>query len=375
MSYSPTVALAGCASYEQADVDAAVEEAVQSVGGMGAFVAPGQRVLVKPNLLMPRAPEDAVTTHPAVVEAVLKLVNAAGGQPIVGDSPGLISQGIENVWSTTGMAEVCARQGAELVSFETAGVERKTIRGRDVHVAKVVADADVVISVPKLKTHTITVLTCAVKNTYGCLPGMSKADWHSKLPKPSTFQALMVDVFEAVRPALSIVDAVVGMEGDGPSAGRPKPLGFVAAGQDAVALDMVCGEICGLKPPRMLYLKLAAERGLGVADLAAIRVAGSTVDELRPAEFLPARTTVLRYVPEFLLNLVSHFVWVRPGFGDACERCGKCIEKCPADALVMGDDRPVLDKAKCIECFCCHEICPESAVFVDLSFVAKFFAR
>ncbi len=373
MTAGAAVALERCASYD--DADAAVRRAVDRLGGMAAFVQPGQRVLVKPNLLMPRPPEAAVTTHPAVVGAVIDLVQEAGGRVVVGDSPGLISDGIENVWRETGLAAACERRGAELVSFETAGVERRVVRGREIHLSKQVVDADVVISVPKLKTHQITLLTCAVKNTYGCLPGMSKADWHRRLPKPRRFEELLVDVFEAVRPALSVVDAVTAMEGDGPSAGRPKPLGFVAAGADAAALDAVCAAVIGLKPEQIGFLRIAAARGLGETDLGRIRCEGASPEELKPKDFALARASALRFAPEFLLNLISPFVWVRPGFGDACKQCGECLAKCPVGALTMGEDRPVLDADKCIECFCCHEICPESAVFVQLSFLARFFAR
>ena len=374
MSQDATVALARCASYDAAAVDEAVSAALEPLGGIGAFVKPGQRVLVKPNLLLPRPPEDAVTTHPAVAAAVLRLVKEAGGQAVLGDSPGLISHGIENVWRDTGMAQACEEAGVEAVSFETAGVARVVVRGRELHVSRAVADADVVISLPKLKTHTITVFTCAVKNVYGALPGMSKADWHSRLPKPQAFQALLVDVLEAVRPELSIVDAVVGMEGDGPSAGSPKPFGFVAASADPVALDATCARILGFTPEKILWLRLAQERGLGAIDADRIRTEGVDPDQLRPESFRPARTTSLRFVPEFLLNLASPFVWVRPGFGPDCEQCGQCVTKCPADALAMGASRPELDKDKCIECFCCHEICPASAVTVELSFVAKLLA-
>ena len=375
MSDRSQVALQRCASYDPATLDAAVDALVAALGGMERFVQPGQRVLVKPNLLMPRPPDAAVTTHPGVVAAVIRLVKAAGGTPVVGDSPGLVTHGIENVWAVTGMTEVCERAGVELVSFETAGVERIEVGPRVLHVSKAVAEADVIISLAKLKTHGMTALTAAVKNLYGTLPGMSKADWHSRLPKPSSFQGLLVDVLEAVRPALSIVDAVVGMEGDGPSAGSPKPLGFLAASADSVALDATCADIVGLQPDRIRYLQVAAARGLGVADLSQIQFVGPPLDALRPASFQPARTTPLRFVPEFMLNLVSPFVWVRPGFGPACQRCGECLDKCPASALAMGETGPVLDKHKCIECFCCHEICPVSAVSVELSFLAKFWAK
>ena len=375
MSDRSQVALQRCASYDPATLDAAVDALVAALGGMERFVQPGQRVLVKPNLLMPRPPDAAVTTHPGVVAAVIRLVKAAGGTPVVGDSPGLVTHGIENVWAVTGMTEVCERAGVELVSFETAGVERIEVGPRVLHVSKAVAEADVIISLAKLKTHGMTALTAAVKNLYGTLPGMSKADWHSRLPKPSTFEGLLVDILAAVRPTLSLVDAVVGMDGDGPSAGEPKALGFLAAGVDPVALDAVCASIVGFAPRKIRHLKMADERGLGTLDLSRIETLGATMDELRPESFRPARARALQFVPEFLLNLVRPWVWVRPGFGPGCKRCGQCVDKCPAGALEMGETSPVLDAHKCIECFCCHEICPESAVYMHLSLLARLFVK
>ena len=375
MSEKPIVSLQRCASYDGSVVDAAVQELVSAVGGMGSFVQPGERVLIKPNLLMPKEPDAAVTTHPALVAAAIRLVKAAGATPVVGDSPGLVTHGIENVWRETGMSQVCEEAGVQLVSFEAAGAERVTIGARVLHISKVVSDADVVISLPKLKTHSMTMLTCAVKNLYGALPGMSKADWHSRLPKPSTFQGLLVDVLDAVRPALTIADAVVGMEGDGPSAGKPKALGFLAASADPVALDAICATILGLPPRKIRYLNMAEQRGIGVADVGRIETVGVSPEQLQPDAFRPARTSALQFVPEFLLNMVRPFVWVRPGFGPGCKLCGQCVEKCPAGALELGETSPVLDASKCIECFCCHEICPESAVYLHLSLLARLLVR
>lgn len=371
----PVVSLERCPSYDPPIVRDAVRAAVELLGGIRRFVRTGQRVLLKPNLLVPRPPEDAITTHPALVAAMIALVQSVGATPVVGDSPGLVTQGIENVWRETGMAAVCEEAGVELLSFEAAGAEAVQVAGRTLHLSKAVTEADVVISLPKLKTHTMTVLTCAVKNLYGTLPGLGKADWHAKLPKPSTFQLLLVDVLEAARPALTVVDAVIGMEGDGPSAGSPKALGFLAASADPVALDTVCAHVVGLPADRIRYLAAAHERGLGVADMERIEIAGESPARLRPDEFRPARTTALQFVPEFLLDLVKPLVWVRPGFGAGCKQCGECVRKCPAGALTRGETAPVLDEDRCIECFCCHEICPESAVELRLSWVVRLFTK
>ena len=375
MSSDTRVSLQRCASYDAEAVTASLEALLGPLGGMGAFVGEGERVLLKPNLLLPSAPDAAVTTHPAIVAGVISAVKSAGAVPVVGDSPGLITHGIENIWRETGMAQVCEDAGVELVSFETAGAERIETAGQVLHISKAVTDADVVISLPKLKTHSMTVLTSAVKNLYGTLPGMSKGDWHARLPKPSTFQGLLVDVLEAARPDLSIVDAVVGREGDGPSSGEPKELGFLAAGTDPVALDAVSASLVGLDPRKIRYLCMAQERGLGVMDEEGIEIVGAQRGELQPESFRPARTSKLQYLPEFLLNVIKRWVWVRPGFMPECKLCGECVQKCPANALAMGEHHPLLDSDRCIECFCCHEICHESAVELRLSLLARLFSR
>ena len=365
------VSIERCNSYDRAVVTEAVRRAVDGVGGMARFVSRGARVLIKPNLLSAKPPERAVTTHPEIVRAVALLVLEAGGVPQVGDSPAAAYRGIENLWAETGMRGVCDELGVELVNFEKAGPVAVDGETMSFHIARHAVEADVIVSVPKLKTHGLCVMTGAIKNMYGTLPGMMKAEYHRTFTKPQTFNPILPELYRAVRPALSIMDAVVAMEGDGPAAGAPKQIGAVLASEDAVAVDAVCSELTRLSPRRVPAVRLAAERGVGVADLGQIDVIGCPIADVKPDEFRHARTTPLRFIPEFMLALARPFVWIRPRFGPRCEGCGLCAKKCPVQALHIENERPVLDANRCIECLCCHEICPAEAVEVDMSFLAR----
>jgi len=371
MKSNAVVCIERCDSYDRTAVRSAVQRAVDRLGGMERFVRPGARVLIKPNLLSAKTPDRAVTTHPEVVRAVAEMVLEAGAVPRIGDSPSAAYKGIEHLWQETGMRNVADELNVELVSFEKEAPVRVQAGGMEFYLARPVVEADAIVSLPKFKTHSLCVFTGAIKNLYGTLPGMMKAEYHRKFPKPQSFNPILPRLYEAVKPAVSIMDAVVGMEGDGPAAGAPKQIGAILASEDAVALDSVCAHIAGLDPLKVPALRLGAEQGIGVADLDRIRVVGTPMADVKPARFRLARTTPLRFLPEFLLALVRPFVWIRPRFGPACQGCGLCVKKCPVQALRLENKRPVLDANKCIECLCCHELCPSDAVDVDMSFLVK----
>ncbi len=268
------ISLIKCSSYQPEEVKAAVKRALDLLGGMSHFVQPGNKVLLKPNLLSAQPPEQAITTHPAVVEAVIELVKEAGGIPVLGDSPAGAIKSLDDFWSTTGMLEVCRRHDVELVSFERSGVYQKELNGKRYHIAKPVLDADVIINLPKLKTHSLTVMTGAVKNIYGVIPGLKKSMYHKQAPKPWEFSRLLVDIYALARPQLNIVDAIVGMEGFGPSAGRQRQLGMILAGSDGVAVDAWAAHLLGRKPLDIPTTKIAYRQNLGEADLGKIEAAG-----------------------------------------------------------------------------------------------------
>lgn len=354
-----------CTDYSVA-LDAALERLLAPLGGMTTFVRPGQSVLIKPNLLTDRPPEEAVTTHPALVRAIIRSVRACGGNPSVADSPASATK-LEQVWEKTGFRALCEAEGVPLLNLERAGAQPCTVDGISFHIAKPVLEADVLINVPKVKTHTLMTLTAAVKNLYGTLPGFQKAQMHVAFPHPAGFGRMLRAIHARVRPALNIADGIVGMEGEGPAAGRPVALGFLAASPDAEALDLALCRVLGINPAAVPYLD--ASRARESAPQPAVP---------RPASFRVPSTLGARLIPAPLVRLLGGLIWIRPDISEAaCIRCGRCVKACPAGALSLEPawKKPRLAPSRCIGCCCCHEICPEKAITMAQSPTVRLLRR
>ncbi len=377
-SVRPTVAVARCESYALPEVERAVRAVLEPFGGMAAFVRPGQKVLLKPNLLSAKEPDRAITTHPALIEVLAAAVREAGGEPTAGDSPGGAIRGVERVWRNTGMLELAERIGLPLVSFEAEGAVSMQGELASYMIARPVVEADVIVNVPKLKTHVLTLFTGCVKNTYGAIPGFGKARIHAQAPRPVPFSRHVVDVYSLVRPALHIMDAVVAMEGDGPSGGRPKHVGAILAGTDPVAVDAVAARMIGYRDGQVPTVRIAASKGLGEADPSKIAIVGDDPSSFDLADFELPRTGPFNLIPTFVVRALRPWIWIlpemSPEWGCRGDACGLCVRSCPVEAIEMRDGRPVVKKNVCVECLCCHEICPHEAVRVRLSWLAKRFS-
>ncbi|NIN01733.1 MAG: DUF362 domain-containing protein [candidate division Zixibacteria bacterium] len=367
------VSVVVCDDYTYPNVQSAVRASFGNLGGLGRFVKKDQKVLVKPNLLSAKDPSRAITTHPAVVRAVVEEVQKLGAVPILGDSPGGVDRGIRRVWENTKLAEVAGQTGAKLVPFESSGVyPRTTPEGKTYYIAKPVIDADVIISLAKLKTHTLTLMTCAVKNMFGSIPGFRKGQYHKEAPKPRDFARVIVDIFSLTRPHLTLVDAIVCMEKDGPSSGDPKYLGLLLSSTDAVALDMLASRIMGFKDGEIDTTSIAQERGLGPKSFDQIQILGEKLNEIPVPKFELPSNRLIKMIPSFLLGLVAPFVWVKPNIVDGnCINCNICVENCPTKSIRAGEKRPSFDYSNCINCMCCHELCPEKAIYLEKSRIAK----
>lgn len=376
-----TVSIAACADYTEANVTAAVEAALSPLGGMAAFVSPGQRVLLKVNLLAKAAPERAVTTHPALVSALIDSVRSAGGAPVVGDSPGGPNSlaSVRRVWSETGIAEVCSSKGVELVLFDD-DCARVRVDGefyQSFNIGRAVVDVDVVISVPKFKTHGFMMFTGAVKNLFGCIPGLEKAQCHLKVPDRDDFGSMLIDLMLACRPTLSIMDAVVGMEGEGPAGGDPRHVGAVLASPSGVCLDVVASAIAGLDPMEVYSNKAAARRGLGPSSVDEVEVIGTDWHTLAPPGYaLPARDVAAR-LPAWLAPWIRSWMTARPMLERAsdCTLCKTCQRSCPVGAISMSERGPVFDYSLCIRCYCCQELCPPQVIGLKVPVLANLATR
>ncbi len=353
------VALIRCEGYEGDLVFDAVKRAVDLIGGISSFVKPGMKVLLKPNLLSPRPPEDAVDTHPEVVRAVVQLVKSAGGMPMVGDSPGGFGKNIEEVFEASGMRRMAGEEKIGLVKFTSS----KFVEG--VPISRYVFDSDCFISIPKIKTHSITILTAALKNTFGTVTGLYKAGCHSRAPHPEDFARLIAKIHSVSRPHLNIIDGITAMEGDGPSVGDPIALNLIMAGVDAVAIDSLIALIIGLAPEDILVTKEAFHLGLGEMDPGRIEALGDDINGFVNEKFRLPQTTLLKFIPKAIMKGVSGFVKFKPYIDSRiCTRCNLCKISCPVSCITIEKDLCRIDYDKCVRCMCCHEVCPYKAISI-----------
>ena len=345
-----------CADYESA-LAPAFERLLAESALLGPQAVSGRRVLVKPNLLTDRTPDQAVTTHPALLRLVIRHLKSAGAIVSVGDSPASAAN-IRSVLERTGVGAVCKEEDVPFASFEQDGARACSVDGFDFALAGPVAEADLVVSLPKVKSHALTKLTAAVKNLYGAVPGYNKTTLHRIYPRPVEFGRLVQAIWRVLPPTVSIADAVVGMEGQGPANGRPVRLGFLAASADPFALDIALCNILHIKPESVPYLK-------GMVDLHAPHTAGDKVDV---ASFeIPAGSHLLDFLPASLTRMAAKVLWVRAKIdAKQCIGCGKCMKACPVGALARPDTQgrgvPVLRHRVCVGCACCHEVCPQGAI-------------
>ncbi len=372
------VSIQPVADYDPGRVLAAMRACLQPLGGMKAFVQPGWRVLLKLNLLGPFAVERGVTTHPAVVRAAILLAQEAGGRVFLGDSPAMGP--LAGVARACGLAPVLAETGAELLNFtephEFEVPHHKVVP--HLTLAKALLQADVVITLPKLKTHAQMTLTAALKNQYGCIPGALKSQWHFRLQQPEWLASLILDVNRVVRPALAIMDAVMAMEGSGPTSGQLRRVGALIASPDLAAADMLACHLIGLDPMRVPLLAAAREQGFGETHFERIRVIGDwqslCVPDFKRVEQVVDLLRLLP-LPRPALNWLRRQWTMRPQIIDGrCTRCGICEKGCPVTPSAIHPHAPPvgrLDDARCIRCYCCHEFCPSHAIELRAPWLAR----
>jgi uncharacterized protein (DUF362 family)/NAD-dependent dihydropyrimidine dehydrogenase PreA subunit len=336
------------------------------------FIRPGDRILLKPNLLSAKSPDRAVTTHPEIITAVGEMVLDCRGKVIIGDSPAGMAKNIRHFWEKTGIAAAASRLNAELVCFEDEGIRSFKAPDGYVSIADIALEADAVINLPKLKTHMLTRMTGAVKNMFGVVPGFRKSYLHSLAPEPLPFCRFVIAVYRQVIPALNIMDAVIAMEGNGPSSGKPTRIGAILVSQDALALDQVAARLIGENVRDLPMFQAAAEAGLWNPDENSLILLGDDLTELIPQDFKPPDASRLERIPSFIKNNLKRIFWIRPRADrNLCSSCGLCIENCPQQAMHFVKDVPKIDYNRCIKCSCCDEICPENAIYQQMSLLAK----
>ena len=380
--FMDTVSVLKCGAYEYKLVKQAIEQSFDNLGGIGTFIKPGDKVLLKLNLLMRKNPDDAVTTHSVFAKALAETVMEAGGIVTIADSPGgLYNETVlKSVYKGCKIEEIANELGVRLnydTSFETVPFpEGKTVKSFPI--IKPILDADVVITVPKLKTHMMTFYSGAVKNMFGAVPGIYKAEYHFSLPQKEDFCSMLVDLCQLTRPTLAIMDAVWGMEGEGPSGGIKKHIGAVLASANPYALDLAATALVGITPDEAPTIAESIARGLCPASVEGLRLVGDDFEAMKIHDLVkpPLGTPDFldrKWIPKRLSHALNAYLAPIPRFDtQICVGCGECMRRCPAKAIEMKDGYPQLTKQKCIHCFCCQELCPKKAIVSKRSALMKF---
>jgi len=371
-----TVSIVRCSDYS--NVKSSIKEALTLIGGLESIITPGKRVLLKPNVLAIRPPEDAVTTHPAVVSAMCELVKEAGGIPVIGDGSGIVRPGFASTsqaLKASGIEAVASACGAELINFETSGYTEVSVPAArqfpSLYIAKAVLEADVVISLPKLKTHELTLYTGAVKNFFGAVPQKIRKQAHA-LEDRDRFGEAIVDIYSIAKPHLAVMDGVIGMEGNGPANGTPIHSGIIMASYDCLALDVVASELIGIDPLKVPTNKAGLSRGFGTQKP---EVKGLPLQEAS-LEFKMAEGGTTAMVPSFLMRALKKHLTVKPFINTSkCALCKACVLNCSAHAIEEMDKILKINPEKCIQCYCCRELCPNDAVEIKKSFMMKVVTR
>ena len=367
-----------CEDYDLDRVQDRVSHGLSLLGGAHRFVQPGERILLKPNLLVGKTPEKAVTTHPAVFEAVARLFSYAGATLSYGDSPGFGR--ISTVVRRSGLAAVADTLGVPLAEFHT-GRAVSFPEGRlckQFTIAEGVFEADGMVSLPKLKTHALTRMTGAVKNQFGCVPGMLKGEFHGRLHKAERFAAMLVDLTRFLAPRLYVMDGILAMEGNGPSNGKPRMLGTLLLSTDPVALDAVACRLINLDPEHVPTVPVGQQLGLGTYTQ--VRLLGDAIEDLICADFDVNRKPDLPpdMMHRLLVPIMRRHVIPRPVIRkDRCTRCGTCVKMCPVSPKAVDfrqpghNTPPQYEYGLCIRCYCCQETCPDSAIEVETPWLGR----
>lgn len=364
-----------CPDYEINLLMDRINKGVDLIGGWDSYIRPGMKVLLKPNLIGPKPPESAAVTHCEFVRAVAGILKNKGCTVWIGDSAGGAIAGVAPTaksMAVAGYEKIAAEEGIQIKNFEREGVVE--VKGKycpegRIYLAKPLFEADLVINIPKFKTHMSAVFTGAVKNLFGCVPGLRKAQLHKFAPDPESLGRIIADINHSVRVGLNIMDAVVAMEGAGPTAGNPYRAGKIIISTDALAMDVVSLAMLGLKPEDAAIFTGAVESGVGEACLDRIRIDGDYSSPPLLKKFkIPKRALSKEkgkynlFSYKFFIKIID-FMKARPSIDlKKCKSCNVCVESCPVAAINKSSKD--IEYAKCIECLCCHELCMYKAVYM-----------
>jgi uncharacterized protein (DUF362 family)/Pyruvate/2-oxoacid:ferredoxin oxidoreductase delta subunit len=358
-----------CKSYSQNEVDLAVLKSINLIGGIKKYIKKGDKVLIKVNAVGSHSPDQAATTHPALVKAIIKLVKKQKAFTFIGDDPAGLAK-IKQVSKATGFEKISKETKTPIVEFINP-VIYKDPKGKIIKQFKLsgkIKQFDVIINVPKLKTHLLTLYTGAIKNLYGFISGMEKAKYHYRFPDKYLFTDLLLDLYLLLKPQLTIMDAITCMEGNGPVGGDKVNFGLILASNDSLALDTVALNFIKLYNQAPL-IKVAKKRKFPQSNLKNIQFYGIK----KYKKFKKPRSHYFGILGIFLTkfrNLISAKPYVNERL---CISCGTCANFCPAKAIKIKNKLPNFDYKKCIRCYCCNEICPQRAIYLKKPLLLRWF--
>lgn len=377
------VSLQRCETYEYEKVKMNLEKVMSDLGGLSSYVKPGEKVLLKVNLLMKKRPEEATTTHPVFVQALADILLAHGAKVLIGDSPGgPYNEGVlKGIYKVCGYEKIAESSEVEL-NWNFSHKEVKNEKGiilKKLTVVDFLEDVDKVISVSKLKTHGMMKFTGAVKNMFGIIPGLLKAEYHFKMPKVKDFSQMLVDVCQYADPVLSFMDGIVGMEGAGPSGGDPRQIGVILGSTSPYHLDVIATQLIGVEPLSVPTISRSVECGLVAEGFSDIELAGVDMSEWHVKDFVVPSIRSLEFsghLPKPIKGLVDGALRPRPVFRHSkCVGCGDCAEACPPHVIEMRENLPYVNLDGCIRCFCCQELCPVVAIDIKRPWLMKILSK
>ncbi len=376
------VAVIRCDTYAEDQVLRAVREGLDLLGGVSVFARTGEKIVLKPNIVVGTSPDKCVTTHPSVLRAIGTLLKEAGVTVLYGDGPSFGKSETHLKWA--GLKQVGDELGLTLADFDSGrSVSHKdALLVKRFTVANGALDCDGLVSLPKLKTHGLVRFTGAVKNQFGCVPGLMKSQHHMKLPDPYDFATMLVDINTLVRPRLYLMDGIIAMEGNGPRTGKPKPLKVLLLSSDPVALDAVACRIINLSPDVVPTFKPGEKAGLGTYHMEDIETIGEDVKSFVDRDFDVVRTPPMPVRAGVFRTLLKNRITEKPVINEAaCTRCGTCVMMCPVKPRALdwrnGDKSrpPTYDYDHCIRCYCCQETCPEGAIMIQRPLLGRLVSR
>ncbi|MDR0287247.1 MAG: DUF362 domain-containing protein [Clostridiales bacterium] len=371
-----------CHTYERSVLLESVREIFTGFGGIEKYVFPNKTVVIKPNLVTRKNPDDAATTHPNLVWAVAKLCSEQGAKVIIADSPGGLfdKNSLKIVYKGCGMEEAADDPSVEL-NYDTAVTtidNQNALYLKKIKVVSAIAKADVIINIAKLKTHGMMAYTGAVKNMFGVVPGLDKTEYHFKMQNYDDFANGIIDICLSVNPTFNIIDGIIGMERDGPTAGDPKEVGVLIAGENPFECDLAALGIIKADPLRIPVLKNAIKRGLCQSTYKELEIKGRNIEECQVDGF------IVHYVDDHtsiiffrgpISKLLGRLLRPKPVFNHKlCRSCGECVRCCPAKAIKVDKGHGAeVELDKCIRCFCCQELCRYKAVKIKKPLLNKLF--